>query len=118
MHNGLFIGWHRPARGREMQATKVFGEFVEMLGAWKAKGQISMFMPTFLAPHGSDLGGFFFVMGEPAKLDQLLGGEEFNKAMTRAEICVDGMTVVRALTGDEIGKQMGLFQTQVAELTK
>lgn len=118
MMNALFIGWTAPARGKEQQAVRVFGEFAELLGTAKAKDTIKEFMPVFLSAHGGDLGGFFMVLGEPTKLDQFQTSEEFVNGITRAQICVDGMGVVRGLTGDEIQKQMARYTKNVTELAK
>jgi len=118
MNNVLFCGWTNPSRGREQQAVRVFGEWVELLGTAKSKGTITDFTPVFLNPHGGDLGGFFLITGDPAKLDAWTGTEEFASAMTRAQITVDGMGLVRGMTGEAIGKQMASYNTHVAELTK
>src|SRR5713226_1475879 len=118
MYNALFIGWGTPVRGREQQATKVFGEWVEMLGKWQSNGTIKSFAPVFLQPRGGELDGFFLVNGDEAKLTQLAHSDEIRKATMRAQLIVENFGVVQAMTGDEIGKQMQLFQTQAAELAK
>ena len=117
-HNALFIGWGAPVRGREQAATKVFGEWVEMLGTWKAKGSIESFTPVFLTPRGGELGGFFLITGNPAKLSELESGEEIRRATARADLIVERFGVVTAVTGDEVGKQMALFSAMSAELAK
>jgi hypothetical protein len=118
MYNALFIGWGMPVRGRETQANKVFGEWVELLGANKSKGQLDSFTPVFLQARGSDLQGFFFVTGDPAKLNAFIASEEVIRATTRAQLIVESFGVVHAITGDEIGKQMARFNTNAAELSK
>lgn len=118
MHNALFIGWQLPKAGRELVATKVFGEWVELLGVAQKRGDIASFTPVFLEPHGGDLGGFFLVTGEPEKLAKWSNSEEFNRAQTRAMVTVDNMGFIRAFTGDRIGSQMALYQQTVAELAK
>lgn len=118
MHNALFIGWGMPVRGRETQATKVFGEWAEMLGSWKSKGRIEGFTPVFLAPRGGELRGFFLVTGEPSKLTELHQSDEMRRAITRAEIVVDDVGVALAITGDEIGKQMALWNASLSDLAK
>ena len=115
MHNAMFVAWGAPVRGREISASKVFSEWVEMLGGWQTKGSIKSFTPCFVHPHGSQLGGFFLIQGEPAKLDQIFASEELRKATVRAQLIVDHFSVVRALTGDEIGKQMGVFTQNASE---
>lgn len=115
MHNAIVVTWGAPVRGREISAAKVFSEWVEMLGGWQTKGSIKSFTPCFLTPHGTQLGGFFLVQGEPTKVDQILASEELRKATVRAQLIVDDFSVVRALTGDEIGKQMNVFTQNASE---
>lgn len=118
MYNAMFVGWGAPVRGREQQAAKVFGEWVEMLGKWQSTGAIKSFAPVFIQPNQSTLGGFFLVNGEEAKLTQLMNSEETRKAQTRAQLIVDNFTVMHALTGDEVGKQMQLFTSNANEIAK
>jgi hypothetical protein len=118
MYNALFIGWGTPVRGRETQAAKVFGEWVELLGTQQNKGAVKSFTPVFLQQRGGDLGGFFLVTGDPAKLTAFAQSEEVRRATTRASLIVDNFGVVHALTGDEVGKQMQLFTTNANELSK
>jgi hypothetical protein len=118
MYNALMIGWGQPVRGREQVATRVFGEWVEMLGSLQTKGTIKSMTPVFLQPRGGELRGFFLLTGETAKLNELIGSEQMRKAVARAELVVENVGVVNAITGDEIGKQMQLFNSQVAELLK
>jgi hypothetical protein len=118
MFNAMFIGWGAPVIGRETQATKVFGEWVEMLGAWKAKGQIQSMTPCFIQARGGDLQGFFLVTGDPGKLSTLMASDEIRRAITRAQLIVNNFGCCMALTGDEIPKQMALWNQNVAELAK
>jgi hypothetical protein len=112
------IGWGTPVRGREQQATKVFGEWVELLGGWKNKGLVVSFTPVFLATRDNSLQGFFLVTGDAAKLASLTASEEVRRATTRAQLIVDNFGISQALTGDEIAKQLALFSTNAAELSK
>jgi len=118
MYNALFIGWGTPVRGRETNGAKVFGEWVELLGNHQNKGTIKSFTPVFLQQRGSDLQGFFLVTGDVNKLHDFATSEEVRRATTRASLIVDNFGVVYAVTGDEIGKQMQLWQTNAAELSK
>jgi len=118
MYNALFIGWGTPVRGRETQANKVFGEWIELLGTQMSKGQIVSFAPVFLQARGSDLQGFFLVTGDEAKLNTFARSEEVRRATTRAQLIVDNFGVCDALTGDSVAKQMALWNTSAAELSK
>lgn len=118
MYNALFIGWGTPVRGRETQANRVFGEWVELLGASKSKGNLDTFTPVFLQSRGGELQGFFLVTGNATKLASFVGSEEVRRATTRAQLIVDNFGVCNALTGEEVGKQMALWTASAAELSK
>lgn len=118
MHNAVFIGWGQPVRGREEQAARVFGEWVEMLGGLQSKGKISGMTPVFLNPRGGDLAGFFLITGKPEQLNEVFDSEELRVAVTRASLIVDNFGVVNAVTGDEIGKQMKIFTENAKQLSK
>jgi len=118
INNALFIGWGAPVRGRELAASKVFGEWVEMLGGLQSKGTITSMTPVFLQPRGGELSGFFLVTGDPNKLAELAQSEELRKATVRAQLIVDNFGVVQAITGEEIKKQMALFTAQASDLGK
>jgi hypothetical protein len=118
MYNALFIGWGTPVRGRETQASKVFGEWVELLGTHQSKGTVKSFQPVFIQARGGDLQGFFLIQGDTNKLQEFMNTEEVRRATTRAQLIVDNFGVCLALTGDEIGKQMQLFQSNATELSK
>jgi hypothetical protein len=118
MYNALFIGWGTPVRGRETQAAKVFGEWVELLGTHQSKGTVKSFQPVFIQARGGDLQGFFLIQGDTNKLQEFMNTEEVRRATTRAQLIVDNFGVCLALTGDEIGKQMQLFQSNATELSK
>ena len=114
---GLFIGFGYPVRGREQAATRVFNEFVQYLTAQQQAGAIAGFEPVFLQPHGGDLGGFFLVRGDQQRLNELVGAADFQRHMNRAQLIVEHFGVVNAFLGEEIGRQMGLFQEATADLT-
>lgn len=115
MYNALVIGWGTPVSGRELSASKVFNEWVELLGSMQSKGTIKSFSPVFLQPHDSTLGGFFLVQGDTAKIEQVAQGDEIRRATVRAQLIVSNFRVVKAITGDEIGKQMQLFTQNASE---
>jgi hypothetical protein len=98
---GLFFGFGLPARGRELQASKVFGETMAYWNERKAAGEIESIEVAILEPHGGDLGGFLLVRGEPQKLAQLRGSEEFNRLALRGGFAVEGFGIVNALLDDE-----------------
>lgn len=115
--DALFIGWDRPARGREAGALAAFGEGVQYLGELVAKGVIESFEPFLLEPHGGDLNGFFLVRGEHANLDRLRHeDDEFRAWIVRAQLNVDGIGILGAVTGDTLGRNMAVFTEGIAGL--
>ena len=58
---GVFIGFGFPVLGREQGAITVFQELLGFLGKNAGEGNLESFEPTFLQPHGGDLGGFVLV---------------------------------------------------------
>jgi len=101
---GLFLGFGIPARGREIQASKVFGETMAYWNERKAAGDVESIEVAILEPHGGDLGGFLLIRGEPQKLAQLRGSEEFARLNLRAGYAVEGFGVIAALLDDEAAK--------------
>src|SRR4051794_29461516 len=98
----LFIGWDRPARGREGLAIEAFNETVGYYGRLQQEGRIESFDVVFLSPNGSDLGGFFQLHGTPEQLGPLTMDLEFQKITTNADVTVDGIRVISGVTGQAI----------------
>ncbi|MEA2308742.1 MAG: hypothetical protein QOI65_1028 [Thermoleophilaceae bacterium] len=113
----LFIGWSQTVRGREEKALQVFNESVAYWNSLKEDGSIDSLDVVFLLPHGGDLGGFALLKGDAGKLDEVRRSDEFMRQVTRANLIVDGVGVVPALTGEALGAQVGLLQQQLGELT-
>jgi hypothetical protein len=113
---GLFIGWGEVVRGREERALEVFNEAVQFYGGLQNDGRIESFETCLLDPHGGDLAGFILLRGSDEQMDAIHHDEEFLRQMTRANFIVDNLGVIHAYMGEEIGRQMGRFQSEVAEL--
>ncbi len=113
---GLFIGFGQPVRGREQQALGVFNEALQYYAALQEQGEIEGFEAVILEPHGGDLGGFFLLRGESAKLASVRTSEDFQRLSTRAGLITENLGIVGAVLGDGIGQQMTLYQAQVTEL--
>jgi hypothetical protein len=113
---GLFIGWGAPVRGREAKGLEVFNDAVGYWGRLQQEGRIESFEVALLYPHGGDLYGFSLVRGTHEQLNELGGDEEFLRLTTRAGLVVERLGVVRAALGDDLQRQIGLFQEATAEL--
>jgi len=115
--SGLFIGFGQPARGRERQATQVFGETVEYYSRLQQQGEIESFEPVLLEAHGGELGGFFLLRGEQDKLARVRGSEEFARLTLRAQLIADDIGIVSAVLGERLAAEMATYSQQVEDLT-
>jgi hypothetical protein len=113
---GLFIGWGPPVRGREAKSLEVFNESVQQWAQYEQDGKIESFEIALLSPHGGDLGGFALLRGTQEGLASLMAEEEFQRMTTRAGLVVEGLGVVRAVLGEELGRQMQVYQEAAGEL--
>ena len=102
----VMFGWNRSLPGREMISAQHFREFSEYLGVQTKKGFIESVDTVFLDPYAGTLNGFFLLRGEPAKLNELLGSEEWAQHQVRALLHLDGTCIVRGYTGAAIGERM------------
>jgi hypothetical protein len=114
---GLFVGWGPPVRGREAKSLEVFNESVQYWGGLQQDGRIESFEVVLLYPHGGDLGGFALLRGSHEQLNEVGGDEEFLRLTARAGLIVERLGVVRAVLGDGLEQQIGIYQQAVGELT-
>jgi hypothetical protein len=112
----LFIGFGTPVRGRERKAVQEFQATLQYYGRLQQQGVIESFEPAFLEPHGGDLGGFILLRGDRERLARLRTDEEFNRYTLRASLVVESLGVVSATIGDELQRQMGVYQQALGEL--
>jgi hypothetical protein len=113
---GLFIGWGEVVRGREERAIEVFNEALEFYGGLQQDGRIESFDVCLLEPHGGDLAGFMILRGSEEQMDAIHHDEDFQRQMTRANFIVDKLGIVPAYFGEEIGRQMAMYQAEVSAL--
>jgi uncharacterized protein with GYD domain len=112
----LFIGWGDAVRGREQNATKVFGEAIEFWTRLQESGEIESWTATFLEPHGGDLAGFFLIWGERDAVARIRASDEMAQLNLRASLIVENFGVVGAERGARIETQMGWFRESADEL--
>ena len=112
----LFVGFGAPVRGREERAIEVFNEFVGMLGRFQSEGRIEGMDVSLLDAHGGDLGGFFMVHGSEAQCAALPHDEEFRRAVIDASLIVDNFGVVPAVTGEGVGREMGMYSDAIKKV--
>lgn len=112
----LFIGWGEVVRGREQKAIQVFNEAVQFWQQLQQGGQIEGFDAALLEPHGGDLQGFFLLRGDRERLTSLRRQPDFERIIQRAQLVVDGMGVVEAVTGEVLGDLLSGYQAAAQEL--
>jgi hypothetical protein len=111
----IFMGWNRAVAGRERLSGALFQEFSEYLGGLQGAGKIDSFEPVFLGPHGGDLNGFFLIRGEGGQLDAILASDEWQTYITRGGIYLEGVGVVRGVTGDGVMQWMATWNRVLPE---
>jgi hypothetical protein len=116
--HALFVGWGEIIPGREQQAAQVFNELLQHYGQLQQQGEIEGFEPFFLEPHGGDLGGFLLLRGDRDKLARVRASDEFVRLNQRAQLVVQRFGVVGAVAGQELQRQVGLYQQQAGELAR
>lgn len=99
-NQALFLGWDRPARGREEQAIKLWGKAMEYYGKLQAEGRIESFEPVILSAHGGDLNGFFLIRGEGKNLDEIRREDDFMDLVIEGGYCLDGFGLVTGFIGE------------------
>jgi hypothetical protein len=112
---GLFLGFGQPARGREVQADKVFGETLAYYAELQKQGEIESFQVAILEPHGGELGGFVLLRGEPDRLGKVRASAEFQRLL-RGGFIVDDIGVVSALLDGEAARFVGQAAALTADL--
>jgi len=81
-----------------------------------AAGDIESIEVPVLEPHGGDLGDIILIRGDPQKLAQLRGSEEFSRLNMRAGFSVEGFGVVSALLDDEAARFVATANDITADL--
>ena len=105
----ILFGWNRSIPGREKVSAAHFDEFVNYLGGLQQKGTNESFDVIFLDAHGGDLNGFFLIRGDAAKLGTLVSSSEWITHNIRASLHLEGLGVIRGVTGEEIMKRMAMW---------
>lgn len=106
----MLFGWNRSVPGREEVSAAHFDEFSGYLAACVKDGRIDAFDVVLLDPHSGDLNGFFLVRGDRAALDALASTNEWLSHIVRAGVHIDGLGVVRGVTGEAVGERMAMWK--------
>jgi hypothetical protein len=114
--HGLFIGWGAPVYGREEKGLGVFAESIEFYGKLQGEGRIESFEAALLDPHGGDLEGFVLVRGTRQQMADLRGDADFRRLVTRASLIIQSLGMVDAVLGEELGREIGVYQEAAQEM--
>jgi hypothetical protein len=103
----LFIGWNRPAAGRESEAFKfLMSEGQDILTKFQKQGFFEKTERIVLTPHCGTTNGMLLLFGERAKLDELRRTDEFEHFSLKLMTLFDGYGVVPGLTGEGLDRAM------------
>jgi hypothetical protein len=101
----LFIGFNRPAPGREEEGSSfLMKEAMETYQRYQKEGWCESVQFVGLTAHGGDLNLFVILGGERAKLDELRRTDDFEKLSMRLMRLWTGYGVIPGVTGDGIRK--------------
>ncbi|MDX6698411.1 MAG: hypothetical protein QOE65_1808 [Solirubrobacteraceae bacterium] len=109
----LFIGWSDAARGREERALEVFNDGVGLYGRMQQDGRIEKFDVCLLSPNGSDLGGCFQLHGTGDQIAGVQNDTEFQRHMTEATLCVEGMRIINGYVNEGVAGQMDMYRQAI-----
>jgi hypothetical protein len=114
---GLFLGFGAPRPGREVQASKVFGEVMAYYMGLKESGEVENVEVAILEVHGGDLGGFILLRGNQEQLGRVRASAEFQRHLLRGGFAVEHVGVVSALLDGEAARFVGEANSITADLT-
>ena len=114
---GLFVGFGAPRTGREVQASKVFGEVMAYYTGLRQSGAVESFEVAILEVHGGDLSGFILLRGSQEQLGRVRSSAEFQRLVTRGGFAVENVGVISALLNSEAARFVGEANSITADLT-
>ena len=110
----LVTSWSQPSRGREGKALETFTDFLTFWGKLAADGKVQETEPFFSVDGGK---GFSIVRGTSDVLNEILESEEYEKLLSKAQLCVDDLHSELYTTGDEeIQRGMRIYAEAAHEL--
>jgi len=110
----LVTTWSQPARGRETKAIESFTDFLTFMGKLAADGKVQE-AETFFSLDGGK--GFAIVRGTTDVLNEVVLSEEYEKLISKAQLCVDDLHTEIYVTGDEeIQRGMRIYAEAIGEL--
>jgi hypothetical protein len=92
----------------------VFGEASDYWKKLQDAGDIESTDVLMLESHGGDLTWFAVLKGDTQHLGSVHAREEFPKLITRADLVVEGFSVVNATSSDAAAVQIGMSASMAA----
>lgn len=111
----LLISWGRPVPGREERGLEVFNEAIGICGRMQQEGRIEKFDVVLLRPNG-DLNGYIELHGSAEQIAAVHEDEEFQRNTVDANLVVDRLRHVDGITGEEVARQISMYQESVARV--
>jgi hypothetical protein len=107
--NVIFLGWKRVNPGYDQQGMELFQEMNHYLDTLQRDKTILSFDVVGLDPNPGSMTGFFLIRGDSAKLEALQASEQWQINVGRAMTYMEGPTVIRGATGEEMQKRVELW---------
>jgi hypothetical protein len=116
MANGvLFIGWNRPAPGREQRAMDLFQKSLAYYSKSQSEGKIESFEPVILSAHGGDLNGFFLIKGDIQKLSEFKREDTYIEYVIEAGFCLEGFGVIDGAIGESLTNRLSQWSKLIGK---
>jgi hypothetical protein len=110
----LVTTWSQPKQGREGKAIESFTDFLVYWGKLAADGKCEEAEPFFSYDGGT---GFAIVRGKSDVLTAAMESEEYEKMLSKAQLCVGDLRTEMFVTGDEeIQRGMRVYTEAAHEL--
>ena len=103
----IFVGWNRPAVGREQEAMQLWQKVMTYYGKLQAEGRIESFEPVLLNAHGGDLNGFIMLRGDAGKLAEVRREDTFIDLTIEGGYCLENFGVVVGYVGEGVADIFG-----------
>ena len=110
----IFIGWNRPAVGREQEAAQLWQKAMAYYGTLQADGKIESFEPILLTAHGGDPNGFVMIKGEDEKLAEVRREDTFTDLVIEGGWCLEGFGVVTGYVGEGVADIFGRWSKLIS----
>ena len=111
----LFIAWSESVRGREERGLEVFDEAIGLYGRMQQEGRIEKFDVALFNPNG-DMGGYIQLHGSQEQIAAALADEEFQRHMTSATLCVDGLRILQGSANEGVARQLEMYREAVGKV--